>query len=57
LVARVEAHIPFILQPVDKACGFAPPGSAQLLHWQELALRTLHEVRIVPQIHKIIGAK
>jgi 7-carboxy-7-deazaguanine synthase len=57
LVAQVESHIPFILQPVDKSCGFAPPDSAQLLHWQELALRTLHEVRVVPQIHKIIGAK
>jgi len=57
LVARVESHIPFILQPVDKSCGFAPPDSAQLLHWQEFALRTLHEVRIVPQIHKVIGVK
>jgi 7-carboxy-7-deazaguanine synthase len=57
LVARVEAHIPFILQPVDPACGLEQPSLEQLLHWQEIALALLHEVRILPQIHKIIGVK
>jgi 7-carboxy-7-deazaguanine synthase len=57
LVARVEPHIPFILQPVDASCGLEHPSPQQLLHWQEIALALLHEVRIIPQIHKIIGVK
>jgi 7-carboxy-7-deazaguanine synthase len=51
LIAMQNNSIPFILQP---AGGPLAPDSKRLIDFQEAALRTLKDVRIIPQAHKIL---
>lgn len=55
LIAAVDATIPLILQPVTAVNGVSPVDPAKALLWQELALWQLHDVRVIPQTHKIMG--
>ena len=57
LVAEVDPKIPFVLQPVTP---FGPvkhrPQPDQIMAFHTLAKRKLKEVRVIPQVHKLIGA-
>ncbi len=57
LVADVSSDIPLILQPVTPAGGCIPPGPAELLGMQAKALRTLRNVRLIPQAHCAMGIR
>jgi 7-carboxy-7-deazaguanine synthase len=50
-VASVDRAIPFILQ---SASGTYSPGAALLLAFQETALKILSDVRVIPQLHKVL---
>lgn len=63
LVADVSPEIPVFLQPVtplepSQRFGQAPvlaPTPAQVLTWQASMKRSLHQVRVVPQTHKMLN--
>jgi len=47
-----------VLQPLSPTGGNrAVPKGVQLLNWQEMASRTLKNVRIIPQCHKLLGVR
>lgn len=51
LVADHDRSVPFIIQPASGP--FAPDGSS-LLQRQAEALRFLEDVRVIPQVHKVL---
>ena len=55
LIAAIDATVPLILQPVTAVNGVSSVDPAKALLWQELALWQLHDVRVIPQTHKIMG--
>ena len=57
LIARVKKSVPLVLQPATPVAGgtIRPPGPDALLRLQETAARLLKDVRVIPQMHKIMG--
>lgn len=56
LIAGEDAGITLILQPVTPYGSIRKsPGPARMLELQDLALRRLRDVRVIPQTHKIMG--
>ncbi|TGE32391.1 7-carboxy-7-deazaguanine synthase QueE [Desulfosporosinus sp. Sb-LF] len=55
LIARVDPSILTILQPVTKTKNINVPKPYQLLEWQNLFLKKLINVRVIPQTHVYIG--
>lgn len=56
LVAEVDPMIPVVLQPVTPWGKVeAPPAPEQLARWRTLAAERLSDVRIIPQVHRILG--
>lgn len=56
LVASLDPKIPFLIQPASVTAKFrAVATPEQLARWQEIGRSHLHDVRVVPQIHKILG--
>ncbi len=51
LVADHDGSIPFILQP---ASGTFAPSAEMLVLWQAIALGIIGDVRVIPQMHKIL---
>ena len=54
LVAGVDPKILLILQPVTPIKNVSAPSAEKLLNFQSTALKKIHDVRIIPQTHKII---
>ncbi|MCK4533111.1 7-carboxy-7-deazaguanine synthase QueE [bacterium] len=57
LIADVNRNIPLIFQPVTPLKKIFPPKSNTILAYQSLAGKYLKEVRVIPQVHKILGLK
>lgn len=56
LIASVDDNIPLIIQPVTPTSKVKhKPQGAQLLALQAVAKRTLNNVRVIPQVHKMLG--
>jgi len=55
LIASLNQAIPLILQPLSSENKDLLPTSGMLLNIQEALLRTLTDVRIIPQVHKYLG--
>ena len=56
LVASVDRAVPVVLQPVTPwGAVKGMPSEAQLLHWKGMACGDLADVRILPQVHRLIG--
>jgi len=51
IISRFDPTVPLILQP---ATGSAAPSPAMLLAFQEIALEILGDVRVIPQVHKML---
>jgi 7-carboxy-7-deazaguanine synthase len=51
IISRFDHAVPFVLQP---ASGTAAPSPAMLLAFQEIALGILGDVRVIPQVHKML---
>ncbi len=51
LIAHQDASIPLVLQPAD---GPLAPDTGMLIGFQDAALRSIIDVRIIPQAHKIL---
>lgn len=56
IVKRIDPAITFVLQPAS-GNGFLQDGFKGLAEFANLASRTLKDVRVIPQIHKIMGAR
>ncbi len=54
-IAAVDPACPVFLQPVTPVGGARPPRGLDLMRFRALALRHLRDVRIMPQIHKLLG--
>ncbi len=56
LVASVDPQIPVVLQPVTPWGPVKePPTPEQMEQWRRLARRSLSDVRVIPQVHRILG--
>ena len=56
LVAKVDRSIPVVLQPVTPFREVTEsPGPEQLDFWQHEARLLLSDVRVIPQVHRILG--
>ena len=51
LVAEQDRTVPFIIQP---ASGPLSPAAESLLLFQDIALEILEDVRVIPQVHKML---
>ncbi|HWI54085.1 MAG TPA: hypothetical protein VNT57_00195, partial [Desulfobacteria bacterium] len=56
-VGKVDKNIPLVIQPVSSHKGFPDrdPSISKLISLQEIGLRFLTDVRIIPQTHKYLG--
>ncbi|MHB8844240.1 MAG: 7-carboxy-7-deazaguanine synthase QueE [Nitrospirota bacterium] len=52
LLAEHDRRLPFIIQPCG---GSFAPAPADLVRVQHLALAVLEDVRVIPQLHKVLG--
>jgi len=48
---------PLVLQPVTPVGGAEPPEPGCLLRWQARLLRRHPDVRVIPQVHRLMGQK
>lgn len=55
MIARSDRSIPLILQPVTPIGNIRPIDADSMLHYQEMALAYLDDVRVIPQTHKFLG--
>lgn len=55
IIASVDNNIPLILQPVTPIGDIAPPNIDTLLDLQRICMNEIKDVRVMPQIHKIMG--
>ena len=56
LISAVDAALPLFLQPLSLPDGSVGIAAAGILHLQELAASRLPDVRVMPQMHKLLGA-
>lgn len=56
-LASVDAATPLVLQPVTARRGVRPPRPAAVLALQRAALRSLTDVRVIPQCHLLLGQR
>ena len=57
LVKKIDRKIPFILQPVTQTKKISHEVLRKCLQWYALARKYLTNVRIIPQMHVLIGIK
>lgn len=55
LIAEVDGGIALFIQPVTSVDGEIAVDPERLLHWQALAASLLGDVRVIPQMHKLLG--
>jgi len=56
LISAVDAALPLFLQPLSLPDGRVGIATATIFHLQELASCRLPDVRVMPQMHKLLGA-
>ncbi len=57
IIHSIDKRIPFIIQPVTPNGIVKPIKPERLIRFFELSKKTLKDVRIIPQIHKILGVR
>jgi 7-carboxy-7-deazaguanine synthase len=56
VISSVDAALPLFLQPLSMPDGSIGITAAHILRLQELASSRLPDVRVIPQMHKLLGA-
>ena len=54
-LAAIDRRIPMIIQPVSATYDILPPGPESLLRMAGVAQARLDDVRIIPQMHRVMG--
>ncbi len=54
IIASVDPAIPLFLQPLSLSCGTIGISGSHLLGLQEVAASQLSDVRVIPQMHKLL---
>ena len=57
LVADISPAIPMVIQPVTAIRGVIPASAQQVLSFQAAARAHLRTVRVIPQMHKLMGQR
>lgn len=57
IIEGVSRSIPLVLQPVTPCQGVKRPGPQKVFEFQNMAAGHLFDVRIIPQVHKIVGMR
>jgi len=55
LIRRVNKSIPLILQPVSPVGGVKAISPKKIIPLQDMCLKILNDVRVIPQMHKLIN--
>lgn len=55
LLKEEAPDIMLIIQPVTPHNEITSPTTKQLLHWQQLAMEYIDNVRVIPQTHRAVG--
>jgi len=55
IINNTAPGIPLIIQPVSSSAGINPVNAGYALELQQSALKILSDVRIIPQMHKVMG--
>jgi organic radical activating enzyme len=53
-ISEIGSKIPFVVQPVTAVRGVESPSPEILLHLSSVAQRYVKDVRVIPQIHKLL---
>jgi 7-carboxy-7-deazaguanine synthase len=53
-LAAISTNLLLVLQPVTRTHRVVPPGRRQLLQLMDIAARHLNQVRLIPQVHKLL---
>ncbi|MBD3293205.1 MAG: radical SAM protein [Armatimonadia bacterium] len=56
-VASVDPACPVFIQPVTPVGDARPPNGLDLIRFRALAMKRLRDVRVMPQIHRVLGLK
>lgn len=56
VISSVDNTVPLFLQPLSTPDGSIGIAASNILHLQELASSRLPDVRVIPQMHKMLGA-
>lgn len=55
LVAKIAPRVPLILQPLTESGGKVGFSPQRFMEMQQIAMDYLADVRIIPQVHKLLG--
>lgn len=59
IIAAVDPETTLVIQPVtrhgDEAVECSPPSPEQVLFYQDYAMNRLKDVRVIPQVHRLMG--
>ncbi|MDD2273451.1 MAG: 7-carboxy-7-deazaguanine synthase QueE [Desulfuromonadaceae bacterium] len=56
IISEVDEALPLFLQPMSLPDGTVGIAAAHILHLQEIASSRLPDVRVIPQMHNMLGA-
>lgn len=57
LLRSIDENIMLVLQPLTPYGGFTAPQSQKMLQWQSIALKKIKDVRVIAQMHVMMGQR
>jgi hypothetical protein len=56
IISSVDSSLPLFLQPLSLSDGSVGISYAHIFHLQEIAASRLPDVKVIPQMHNMLGA-
>ncbi len=57
IIKNINENILLVLQPITPLGGLQDAPPQKMLEWQDLAMRTLRNVRVIPQTHRLLNLR